>query len=138
MMMKLNKFLVAFKCRFPAKAVAWQLLVISSLTIGASAVVFFLSGMGDLTLDKFLTSNCIVVSFFYCLLLIGAYPHKRNVASRSPLETGDQIVERCRRHLHEIVMVAACSIAVITVIIVAWQVWLWLYLAFGFIDWVNR
>ena len=136
--MKLNKFLTAFKCRFPAKAVAWQLLVISSLTIAASAVVFFLSGMGDLGLDEFLISNCLVVSFLYGLVLINGYPHKRNVARRSPLETGDQIVERCRRHLHEIVMVAACSIAVITVIVVAWQVWLWIYLAFGFIDWVNR
>lgn len=137
-MIKLDRFVAAVKCRFPAKAVGMSVALVSALTISTSVVVGFTIGMGELNVFEFTVSNCLVASLIYMLIQINNYPHMRDFKEHKILENEDQVLDRCLKHLHDIASTASAALIVIVLIMTCWSSWFAMQITFGFYDWINR
>lgn len=119
-------------CKARFKSVILDCLVTVLLCAMASTAAVILSS-DDMVLIEVILSASLSAAFLIALVKINRIPVEESPSSKYRLESDKQIIERCRRELHAIVMVISGVLILCMILGFALTV----NIIYGAIDWVE-
>ena len=125
-------------CKARGLAVLSELSVTALLCAIASGVVWFVFGAEDQNAIEVAAGVSLSVAFLYSVIKINKYPYRVDGNPRFRLEDDEQVIERCIRHMHDILIPLSCAIAIILVFSLFYIVWFQAQIIGGFFEWIDK
>lgn len=125
-------------CKARGLAVLFEISVVALLVAMLSAIAWIAFFVDDHNAIEFIAGTSLAAAFVYSITKIKSHPYQYSTKSKFKFESAEQVIERCIRHLHDIIIPLVCAIAIVLVFSLFYIVWFQAQIIGGFFEWIDK